>query len=170
MLDVKIACTSRRCSANGLNTKGIVGRGNTLDNTFDTLGFFAPPKRPSTAPISNFRNRIAIQESPSLTSFIRTGTRPAARANAAAKAVVKGSSVRLAISSHGPVLGSCPSISPNRHTDIYLVNSFTSPARFAPRPPSTAPRPSSSRGRLSTPVSRFPVLPSSTLPRSSSTL
>lgn len=56
-----------------------------------------------------------------------------------------------------------------QYTDI-LGNSFTSPARSAPRPPSTAPRLSSCLGRPSTPVSPFPVSPSSMPRRSSSTL
>lgn len=40
---------------------------------------------------------FAFQDPGKLTKFVYTGTRPAARANAAAKAVVKGSSVRLSI-------------------------------------------------------------------------
>lgn len=65
-----------------------------------TVIFLSPPERFWIAPtgIISKSNRIALQDSRQLTNLMCTGTRPAARANAAAKAVVKGSSVRLSIS------------------------------------------------------------------------
>lgn len=96
ILKVKIARTCWRCCAKELGMMEMLGR-HTLDGhlLYWILSLLRNALRSHRLAIP--RNRIAFQDPRRLTIFVCTGTRPAARANAAAKAVVKGSSVRLSV-------------------------------------------------------------------------